>query len=142
MSGNTVAIREGRLVEVRIGVGYRNEAEVDTMFEAIAAEVRKRPPGSGPLVTVADWRRCALLDERAADRLVKKIASNNPLLTRSAALLPTNSPVAALQFRRMLRETNFEDRRAFTDPAALISWLSEVLTPREQERLRAFLEES
>jgi hypothetical protein len=139
MLSNTVAIHVGRLLEVRIDAGYRDDGEVDQVFQAIGAEMRRHPGQA--VVTVADWRRCPVLAEKAADRLVQRMAGNNPSVERSAALVSPSASIAALQFARLIRETSFDNRRMFTNAAPLITWLSEVLTPAEQERLRAFLDE-
>ncbi|MBV9946047.1 MAG: hypothetical protein JOZ69_04275 [Myxococcales bacterium] len=40
----------------------------------------------------------------------------------------------------MIRETGHSDRRLFFDAELLVAWLSDVLSPREQARLRAFLD--
>lgn len=139
MLENTVAICVGRLVELRIDAGYRDETDVDQVFQAIGAEIRARP--GQVFVTVADWRRCPVLAERAADRLVQKMSGNNPLVERAAALVSPSASTAALQFTRLIRETSFDNRRMFSKAPLLLAWLSEVLTPAEQERLRVFLGE-
>ncbi len=139
MPSNTVAIRVGRLMEIRVDAGYRNDEEVDQVFAAIATEIRARAPAAQSLITVADWRRCPLLEERAAARLSERMAGNNPLMVRSAALVSPSSPTAVLQFARLIRESNSDNRRMFTHVPPLVAWLSDLLTPAELERLRAFL---
>jgi hypothetical protein len=137
MPSNTVAICVGRLLEVRVDAGYRDEADVDEVFRAIGAEIRAHPRQA--LVAIADWRRCPVLAEPAADRLVQQMAGNNPRVERSAALVCPHASTAVLQFTRLIRETSFDHRRVFTSAPPLVAWLSEVLTPAEQERLRAFV---
>lgn len=139
MPSNTVAIKVGRLMEVRVDAGYRSEEEVDQVFAAIGAEMRARAPAGQPLITVADWRRCPLLEARAAARLSERMAGNNPLVVRSAALVSPTSPTSVLQFTRLIRESDFEDRRMFTAVPPLMAWLADLLTPAEMERLQTFL---
>lgn len=137
---NTVSLLVGRLVEARIEAGFRDGAEVDVLFNMMAAEMAKAPAGQR-IVTVADWRHCPIMEEKAAERFAQRMSGNNPRIARSAALVSPESPIANLQFARLIRESNFDDRRMFTQAAALIAWLAEVLTPPEQARLRAFLGE-
>jgi hypothetical protein len=46
-----------------------------------------------------------------------------------------------LQFLRVIREADLPDRKLFFDEQSLVSWLDEVLSPGERERLRVFLSE-
>jgi hypothetical protein len=140
MRTNTAAIRVGRLLEVRVELGYRTAADVDRLFDTIDRELMKLPP-TQKIVTVADWRRISVMSPDAAGRLGKRIALLNPRTQKSAAvaLAATEAPVAVLQFMRLLREASFADRRMFDDTEQLVMWLEEILTPAETERLREFL---
>lgn len=128
----------GRLLEVRIGAGYRSSEDVAAIYSDVR-EALAPLPSSQRLVIVTDWRRCTVMGEGAAEQLVAAIRSINHRIERGGALLPVNSPTAMLQLQRLLRESNNPDRRGFTDPRNLISWLSEVLTPDEIARLHAFV---
>jgi hypothetical protein len=134
---NAAAVCVGRLVEIRVGAGYRSASEVDALFQAIAIAIRGAPHKR--FVAVADWRSCPIMSDDAASRALEGMTRNNPLVERSAALASRRSPSAVLQFMRLVRESNNEHRRLFHDPGALVAWLGEVLTPEEVERLRAFL---
>jgi hypothetical protein len=140
MSKNTASITVGRLLEVRADAGYRTPADVDAIFEAIGREVKKLPPNEHH-VTVVDWRRCPLMDPEAAEHMLKKIASVNANTRRSAALASDNSPVAVLQFVRLIRNANLPDRKLFLHSDSLYDWLAEVLTWNERVRLMNFLSE-
>ncbi|HTU60134.1 MAG TPA: hypothetical protein VMF89_16895 [Polyangiales bacterium] len=113
---------------------------MDAFFATFVAEMIRAPAGQR-IVTVADWRRWPIMDERAAERFAQRMSGNNPRVARSAALVSAESPIANLQFARLIRESNLDDRRMFTSAAALMTWLAEVLTPQEQARLRVFLSE-
>ena len=140
MSKNTASITVGRLLEVRADAGYRTRADVDAIFEAIAREVKKLPPNEHH-VTVVDWRHCPLMDPEAAEHMLKKIASVNANTLRSAALASDNSPLAVLQFVRLIRNANLPDRKLFLHSDSLYDWLAEVLTWNERVRLMDFLSE-
>jgi len=140
MTNNTASLGVGRLLEVRADAGYRTAADVDAIFEAIGRELAKLPP-SAHHVTVVDWRRCPLMAPAAAEHMLKKIASINSNTVRSAALASENSPLAVLQFVRLIRDAKLPDRKLFTHSDELYAWLSEVLTPEERVRLMAFLSE-
>lgn len=144
---NTVANHAGRLIEIRVTGGFQTPAEVDQFFYSVHVVGCRATPetetvGSGRLVTVADWRLCPLLPSEVAEHLKQRIIANNKAVRRAAALAAENSPSAKMQFLRIIRESNFQDRKLFFDPDALATWLSEVLTPTESWRLRRFLSES
>jgi hypothetical protein len=135
---NTCENRVGRLIEVRIELGYRSIADVAEIYLEVGRLNAARRK-SGPPVIALDWRKCSVMAEDAAQHLVAAMRANNARMERSAALLPTHSPVAMLQLLRMLREGKNSSRRGFDEPNEMIAWLSEVLTPNEVARLREFL---
>jgi hypothetical protein len=135
---NTVAIVVGRLLELRLEAGYRSLQDVELVTRAIQREL-VRLPLALRVVTVVDWRRCPLMHEEAATRLIENLRTGNPRLQRSAALASQKSSVAVLQFLRLVREGGNAERRLFYEQEPLIEWLAEVLTPEELTRLREFL---
>jgi hypothetical protein len=139
MSVNTIAIVVGRLLEIRVQAGYRSRLDVEVVTRAIRGEIKRLPP-SARVVTVVDWRRCPVMHEEAAERLLEHLRSSNPRLERSAALASQKSSIAVLQFLRLVREANNPERRLFYEPEPLTEWLTQVLTPPEATRLRVFLE--
>lgn len=135
---NTAKVRVGRLLEIRADAGYRTAADVDALFQAIHQQLGALPPEARH-VTVVDWRRCPLMSPEAAQRIASSMSETNARTERSAALASQNAPVAVLQFLRVIREAGLPDRKLFFDEAELVTWLSEVLSPAEMQRLRAFL---
>ncbi len=134
---NTAEVRVGRLVEVRVAAGYRDDRDVQGLLDLIEGAVRSVPKGQ-KAVFIADWRRCPLMSEPAANLLAERLKHNNPRLLRSAALASTESPLAILQFQRLVREGDNADRRLFTNAYELVDWLSDVLDDAERARLREF----
>ncbi|HEU4583687.1 MAG TPA: hypothetical protein VFS67_35765 [Polyangiaceae bacterium] len=137
---NTVAIVQGRLLEIRADAGYRSLQDVEQVTRAIQRESMKVPLNLRA-VTVVDWRRCPVMSDDASARLLEHMRSTNPRVERSAALASQKSSIAVLQFLRLVRESSHRDRRLFFEPEPLIEWLGEVLTPEELQRLREFLAE-
>jgi hypothetical protein len=137
---NTCEIRTGRLLEVRIGAGYRTVADVDVLFDAIVAETTARAAATR-VVVVADWRRCSLMSDEAAKRLLVRMTRSNPRTERSGAFASRDSSTAVLQFIRLVRESQNEERKMFFEREPLEAYLGERLTPAERRRLGEFLDE-
>ena len=135
---NSAVIRVGRLLEIRIDTAYRTIAEVDEMFERIVGECAKHPPHVRFAVAV-DWRCCPVMSSEASERHLFLMTQRNPRVERSATLALQEAPTAMLQFMRMVRLSEHESRRLFVDSHEMITWLSEVLTPVEVQRLEQFI---
>ena len=140
MASNTVFIHVGCLLEVRADAGYRSPEDADRIFDEIDRQIRTLPAPQRHS-TVVDWRRCPLMAPAAAERVAERIAGINGTTIRSAVLVRSDTPLSVLQHTRLIREAGLDDRKVFFDPSALRTWLSEVLTPAESERLRQFLAE-
>ncbi|HVY32597.1 MAG TPA: hypothetical protein VHB79_38940 [Polyangiaceae bacterium] len=138
---NTAAVRVGRLLEIRVASGLRSAEDVDAHFVSIAQALESVPAGQRH-VTVADWRTCPVMSPEAAQRFGQCIAQYNARTERSAALANQEAPVTVLQFMRVIREAGLPDRKLFFSEPELESWVGEVLTEAERERLREFLAES
>ena len=138
MTTNSAAVRVGRLLEIRAAAGYRTASDVDALFDAVETELTKLPRHK-LIVTVVDWRRCPIMETKAAERLLQRVMLLNPRTERSAALATEQAPSAVLQFMRLIRESRLPDRKMFLKTAELIPWMNEVLDPPERERLRQFL---
>lgn len=136
---NTAAIRVGRLLEIRL-LSYQRVADVAAVFDAIGAELA-RVPSSTQIVTVTDWRHCRVMSSDAAEFALAGMTKNNGRVLRSGALASRDSPIAVLQFLRLVRESRHESRRLFFDEDALTRWLGEMLTDAEKLRLNDFLRE-
>lgn len=141
MSGvNRCAVNVGRLLEVRADTGYRTAEDVDAIFAQIARESTRVPPGQR-LVIVTDWRRCPIMSDAASERMLSMLTRGNAIVERSAALASNDSPLAVLQFLRLIRESKHPDRRLFHAAAELTHWLRPCLNDTEAARLQAFLDE-
>jgi hypothetical protein len=140
MLANTARIVVGRLLEIRVAAGYRSVEDVDALFAQVGSEIDKFPSGTRH-VAVVDWRFCPVMSPAAAEYLTAQMAGKNSRTERSAALARQDSPIAVLQFVRVIREANHPARRLFFEEDEVYSWLSEVLLPAERGRLRAFLSE-
>lgn len=125
-------------MEFRADAGYRSVADVDAMFADFVREAKKVPSGER-LVIISDWRKTPVMASDACELVLKKITANNPRVLRSSAIASKDSPIAVLQFVRLVRDSKHPDRRLFFDEGELVSWLGDCLTPREAGRLRAFL---
>jgi hypothetical protein len=100
-----------------------------------------RVPGNTQLVGVADWRYCPVMSSGVAEQALATMTKNNPRILRSGGLASNDSPIAVLQFVRLVRESRHESRRLFFDEQELTRWLGEVLTDAEKVRLSEFLRE-
>jgi len=135
---NRCANHVGRLVEIRADAGYRTAEDVDAMFAQIG-RVMAKLPSDVRAVIVTDWRRCPVMSVAASERIVPMITRTNPHVERSGAIASRDSPIAVLQFTRIIVESKNPSRRLFYETDTLSEWLGEVLTPAENARLRAFL---
>src|SRR5512140_2029832 len=127
---NQCEILTGRLLEVRADAGYRTIADVNAIFAAIGKAIARLQPQRA--IFVVDWRRCPLMSDEASEHMLARMTGNNPLIERSAALGSKHSPVALLQFLRLVRDSGNKDRRLFDDVSELCAWLDEVLLPAER----------
>lgn len=138
MSDNTCAFNVGRLMEIRVGRGYRSVEDVEAMIQMMVQTATKLGP-SEPFVIAADWRAVTVMSQPTATRARGMLARSNARVIRSSILtLPAHS-TANLQVRRLLREAENENRKHFVDAREQHRWLSEVLTSAESERLSSFL---
>lgn len=134
MKSWTIAVNAGRLVEGR-------PLSLRTRHDAIAycAEFRLLVPPLRRAVICADYRAIAVFPPEVADELSRLMADMNPYVERSAILISSDHATNALQINRVVRETQNENRRRFTNAHELARWLGEVLDPHERERLAHFL---
>jgi hypothetical protein len=141
MDGNSACIRVGRLLEVSVRTGYGTADSVDRLFDDLERALLGLPRGQRPVIC-ADWRRSPVMAPETSERLRQRILSVQARRPpeRSAAVVSADYPTSAMQSTRLVREAHFSDRRVFTSARAAVDWLSEVLTPAETSRLRAFLE--
>ena len=126
--------RVGRLVEIRMEPPITYAEAV--LFAAELQGIVKRM--SDRFVAVADFTRVHIFPQEVVATHVDCMRAVNPKLERTGLLI-ANSPTLSLQMVRLLRDASSPKRRAFTNPSELFAWLSEVLTPAEQDRLKEFL---
>ena len=79
------------------------------------------------------------MSDEASERALEMLTRNNPRVERSAILTAENSPVAVLQFLRLVRASGHPQRRLFSETNEMTTWLAEVLSPAEGARLWEFL---
>ena len=73
------------------------------------------------------------MSPEVAARIAHRIGLLNARTERSAALATEGAPLAVLQFVRLIREAGLPDRKLFFEEHELVAWLSDVLTPAEQD---------
>ena len=139
--GNTAIVNVGRLLEIRVSLGFRSSGYVANHFADIDAEL-ERVPSSDRIVIAADWRFCHVMSTDAGEALVASLTRHNPRIERSGIVASANSPSAMLQFTRLIRESGNPRRKLFTDAGEMTLWSGEVLAPEERQRLAQFLDES
>lgn len=135
---NTCFIHTGRLLEIRVRGGYRSVGDVDEMIAMILAEFARIPEPTR-IVIAADWRQCRLLTPDVAERATRMLTKSNPRVERSTILHDAGQATSILQVLRLAREAKMPNRRVFTDPTEMRSWLAEVLQPNELARLDLLL---
>jgi len=132
----SVANKVGRLVELTFETPLSFEdagrafVEVRMCIQALG----------GRFVSVGDLTGADIFAPDVADKLTLLMRSLNPHLVRSGFLI-REGPTFGLQFMRMIREAGSPDRRLFKRRSELESWLAEVLTLEERERLHVYLDE-
>jgi hypothetical protein len=105
----------------------------------IQKNVANLPP-QAKFVIAADWSAVELMPPDEAARVRKMFEAVNTRVIRSAVLTLPENPLKNLQVIRLIREAENPNRRHFVSAPALHTWLSEVLTKGESQRLAQFLE--
>jgi hypothetical protein len=130
----TVHSEIGRVIEVRIeSPAHRGEWDA---FAKGLPDILQRMPKS--FMYCADVSRATLLAPEEAESAKDIMRKDNPRLIRTAIYLGDNSSLMMMQMERIIRETNNPARKTFRDLGKLLSWMSEVTTPGEQERINRF----
>jgi hypothetical protein len=125
-------------MEICVREGFRSVEDVEAQRAAITKALATIPADQ-KVVIAADWRLCQLMAQPAANALGPMIGSFNARIERSAILGSSTSPVAVLQFLRVVRETRHPARRVFEERRPMLAYLGECLTPEERERLAQFI---
>ena len=125
-------------MEISVRQGFRSVEDVETQ-RALITKALATLPRDQRIVIAADWRACQLMTQAAANALGPMLASFNARIERSAILGASESPNAVLQLLRVVRETKHPARRVVEDRRAMLTYLSECLSPAERDRLGQFL---
>ena len=124
----------GRLIEVRIQTPM-----VTADIAAFAGRLRSLITASAERIVICtDLRGASVFPPDVADGFVTIMRSDNPKLERSGFLV-NESALFSLQVERMIRDAGGSSRRSFREGAPLLTWLGELLSPRERDRLASFL---
>ena len=124
----------GRLVELRV----LTPMAADEMVELQRRHLEVLQSLAGSFVIVTDMRHAHVFPPDITEAFIEMMGKINPDLERSAVLI-NESAVLGLQAERAINEAGNANRRSFRQPAELVDWLAEVLTPQEIARLKLFL---
>jgi hypothetical protein len=125
-------------MEISVQEGFRSVEDVEKQRARITAAIDTIPKEQR-VVIAADWRQCQLMSQQAASALGPMIGYFNARIERSAILGSPTSPVAVLQFLRVVRESGHPARRVYEERAPMLTWLGNCLTDAERERLIEFI---
>jgi hypothetical protein len=134
---HTFGRKVGRLLELRSS-GTTSREELQAFKSQIVAVLRTIGPDER-FVMISDLRDSRAVPTELAGDILTLMRSSHSRLERAAVLL-SESPIAALQARRLAEEAHFEGRKLFTDRAQAVAWLEPVLDPAERARLAQFLD--
>jgi hypothetical protein len=126
------------LLEIRVRDGYRTVSDVDEMIAMIVSEMA-RVPEPTRIIIAADWRQCRVLTPDVAERAVQMLTRSNPRVERCSILHDPGQATSILQVLRIAREAKLQNRRVFTDPDEMRTWLAEIMQPDELARLDSLL---
>lgn len=132
----TIENSVGRLVELRMASPITLE-ELGGFHGAVSKIVARHP---GQVVVCTDLLSARVFDQHVTERLTTIIRQESPRVERNAFMVGDGA-VFSMQIERIIRDAGFANRRAFRVPTDLITWLGEVLTSAERERLAKFLRE-
>src|SRR3954469_7693315 len=132
----TIENRVGRLIELRVESPVTEEELLQ--FHVTLAKACK--PIKGQIATCTDFVGATVFLQPVAARWIEIIRQDSPLVERNAVLVGEGA-VFSMQIERIIRQAGFKNRKAFLAPAALVTWLGEILTARERTRLEQFLQE-
>jgi hypothetical protein len=125
----------GRLLEVHV----TNLANMEEMGQFRMSILQGVSGTAGKTVAVVDLRQPRIFAPEVATALEQMLEKANPKIERSAVLLAREHAVFSLQLERIVREAANPSRRTFRDSDQLQTWLKDLLTPAEQNRLGRFL---
>ena len=127
----------GRLIEVKLASPLTLD-EVQQFTQKHLAVMATIPVKYIGVVNLLDAH---VFVPAVAEGLSKLLAVGASHVERSAFLIG-ESAVFSLQVERVIRESNSPNRRAFRNGQELVAWVSEILTPPEQNQLERFIREA
>lgn len=127
-------------MHIRADAGYHTVEDVDAMVRMIGREASTLPVHQ-PFVIAADWRGCTIFTPPVAEAVVKMLTGVNGRIERSALLHRSDHATSVLQVMRVVREAAAPNRKLFTEPAALVDWVSQVVGDDEKHALRRAFEQ-
>ncbi len=133
----SVQIKQGKLCEVRILTPVTT-AEVSAMIKSIVALIQAH----GTLRGIVDLRGSTVFPDDLADEIADFLRVDSPNIERSAFVAGSTSAIFNLQLDRVIQGGKSLRRRMFRERGLAEAWMSEVLTPAENRRMREFLNES
>lgn len=133
----SVQIKQGKLCEVRILTPV-TAAEVSAMIKSIVALIQTH----GTLRGIVDLRGSTVFPDDLADEIADFLRVDSPNIVRSAFVAGSSSAIFNLQLERVIRGGQSLHRRMFRERGLAEAWMSEVLTPGENRRMREFLNEN
>jgi hypothetical protein len=90
-------------------------------------------------VLIVDLRTPIVFSDNVAAAVIDLMVRANGVRKKTAILLFSEHAVFGLQLGRLAKQAGDPNRRMFTDPASLLDWLDEELSPGEKARVRVFL---
>jgi hypothetical protein len=127
----------GRLIELRF-LSPVSLAETQEMAVKLR-QMLDRPSKS--FIFCCDARSVTVFPPDVAELLTNAMKMDNPRIVGNGLIFGTSS-LFGMQIERLFREAKNPARRAFQDMNPLKAWFSTILTPAEQERMLAFLNEN
>lgn len=123
----------GRLLQIVV-TSPLSVADVEKFMQELPPYFRKV---GGKAIFVVDLRGANVFPAPVAERLKALLQSDNAAVLKSAYLMK-QSAVFGMQVGRLIREANNPARQAFSEPAALVKFLTDELRPQEASAVQAF----
>jgi hypothetical protein len=133
----SVQIKQGKLCEIRVLTPVSG-AEVSAMIRSLMTLLHAHSTIRG----IVDLRGSTVFPDDLAEQIADFLRVDNPSIERAAFVAGTTSAIFNLQLDRVIRGGKSVRRRMFRERGLAEAWMSEVLTPAENRRMREFLSES
>ena len=133
----TVTHRVGKLVAVRVQspVTYREATLLKPRMEAVIGRM------TSPVFLACDLSDARVYSPDVAEKIMSALQTRWPTVRRLGVVINPGSALGG-QVYSMFRELADSDRQAWVRAKEMVSHLSELLGPGEQQGLRDFLDEA